>query len=181
MVTDFPIQEILDHLVKRIVDILPITGAGVTLIDPLTAPRYVAASDSSAMQFERLQTELGEGPCLVAYRSSRPVVVPDLNVDGRFARFAPRAPEMGLKAVFTFPLRQGDRRLGALDLYRDLAGELTAEELATCGCRECHPWTLTRTFANRTSETKLGHGPVVYLPCLHRNPPAAALQPTRQQ
>ena len=31
MVTDFPIQGILDHLVKRIVDILPVTAAGVTL------------------------------------------------------------------------------------------------------------------------------------------------------
>jgi hypothetical protein len=31
-VTDFPIQGILDHLVERIVQIMPITGAGVTLI-----------------------------------------------------------------------------------------------------------------------------------------------------
>ena len=31
LVTDFPIQAILDHLVVRIVDILPITGAGVTI------------------------------------------------------------------------------------------------------------------------------------------------------
>jgi hypothetical protein len=34
MLTDFPIQSILDHLVQRIVDVLPITGAGVTLIEP---------------------------------------------------------------------------------------------------------------------------------------------------
>jgi len=27
LVTDFPIQGILDHLVERIVDVLPITGA----------------------------------------------------------------------------------------------------------------------------------------------------------
>jgi diguanylate cyclase (GGDEF)-like protein len=131
MITDFPIQEILDHLVERIVDLLPITGAGVTLIDPLTAPRYVAASDPSAMQFESLQTELGEGPCMVAHRNGEPVIVPDLKVDGRFAKFAPRALEMGLQAVFTFPLRQGDRRLGALDLYRDAVGDLTADEVAT--------------------------------------------------
>ena len=32
MVTNFPIQGILDHLVSRIVDVLPITAAGVTLI-----------------------------------------------------------------------------------------------------------------------------------------------------
>lgn len=34
MLTDFPIQGILDHLVKRIVEVMPITAAGVTLITP---------------------------------------------------------------------------------------------------------------------------------------------------
>ncbi len=32
--TDFSIQKILDHLVLRIVEILPITGAGVMLMGP---------------------------------------------------------------------------------------------------------------------------------------------------
>ncbi len=67
MLTDFPIQGILEHLVQRIVDVLPISGAGVTLISSASAPRYVAASDASALHFEELQTELGEGPCLAAY------------------------------------------------------------------------------------------------------------------
>src|SRR4029434_2871432 len=78
MVTDFPIQAILDHLVKRIVDVLPITAAGVTLISPGTDPRYVAGSDESALRFEELQTELGEGPCLAAYRTGEAVSVADL-------------------------------------------------------------------------------------------------------
>ena len=38
---------------------------------------------------------------------------------------------MGLAAVFTFPLRQGSKRLGALDLYRDTPGRLSIEEMAT--------------------------------------------------
>ena len=32
MATDFPSPGILDHLVQRIVDVLPVTAAGVTLI-----------------------------------------------------------------------------------------------------------------------------------------------------
>ena len=64
MLTDFPIQEIVDRLVERIVDVLPISGAGVTLISPTSLPRLVAASDGSAMKFEKLQSELGEGPCI---------------------------------------------------------------------------------------------------------------------
>jgi diguanylate cyclase (GGDEF)-like protein len=38
--------------------------------------------------------------------------------------------EAGLRAVFAFPLRQADKRLGALDLYRDTAGPLSPADLA---------------------------------------------------
>ncbi|HEX4982364.1 MAG TPA: GGDEF domain-containing protein, partial [Ilumatobacteraceae bacterium] len=36
---------------------------------------------------------------------------------------------VGLAAVFTFPLRHGDGRLGALDLYRDTPGELDPHDM----------------------------------------------------
>lgn len=124
MVTNFPIQAILDHLVKRIVDVLPITAAGVTLITPGYEPRYVAASDASALRYEQLQTGLGEGPCLLAYSSGASVSVPDLLTETRFPEFVPLALDSGLMAVFTFPLGHEDMSLGALDLYRDVAGPM---------------------------------------------------------
>jgi diguanylate cyclase (GGDEF)-like protein len=130
MLTDFPIQGILDHLVKRIVEVLPVTAAGVTLISPNLGPRYVAASDESALCYEKLQTELGEGPCLVAYRTGRAVAVADLQAENRFPRFTSRAVEAGLGAVFTFPLHSDDQRLGALDLYRRTPGALDAAAMA---------------------------------------------------
>src|SRR5580658_7249888 len=110
MVTDFPIQAILDRLVQRIVDVLPVSAAGVTLISASAGPRYVAASNSSAMRFEQLQTELGDGPCVAAYRSGQAVSVPDLSVEARFAGFVGRAQAAGLAAVFAFPLRHGEGR-----------------------------------------------------------------------
>jgi len=122
MLTDFPIQGILDHLVKRIVDIMPITAAGVTMISADLDPRYIAASNGSALRFETLQTELGEGPCLAAYRTGEAVEVPDLCSESRFPSFTPRALAVGLAAVFTFPMHHGEVQLGALDLYRDTAG-----------------------------------------------------------
>jgi diguanylate cyclase (GGDEF)-like protein len=127
MVTEFPIQGILDHLVKRIVDIMPITGVGVTLISAGLDPRYVAASDAAALRYEKLQTELGEGPCLAAFGGA--ISVPDLRLDDRFPTFSPRAVESGLAAVFTFPLRHKHLQLGALDLYRDTPGPLSLESM----------------------------------------------------
>jgi diguanylate cyclase (GGDEF)-like protein len=129
MLTDFPIQAILDHLVTRIVDVLPIAAAGVTLISPGAYPRYVAASDESALRFEELQTELGEGPCLAAYQTGAAVAVPDLRAEPRFPVFAPRALEAGLVAVFTFPLRHGEEQMGALDLYRNVPGSLDSSAM----------------------------------------------------
>ena len=64
MVIDFPIQKILDHLVLRIVDILPVTAAGVTLISPGLHPRYVAASNSDALAFEKLRPSSARDPAL---------------------------------------------------------------------------------------------------------------------
>jgi diguanylate cyclase (GGDEF)-like protein len=129
MASDYPIQGILDHLVRRIVDILPVTGAGVTLISSTTSPHDVAASDAMALRFEKLQTEIGEGPCISAYRSGKAVVVPDLRDRHPFAAFGPRALQAGLGAVFTFPLRHNDGQLGALDLYRDTPGPLSPADM----------------------------------------------------
>jgi diguanylate cyclase (GGDEF)-like protein len=131
MVTDFPIQAILDRLVERIVAVMPITAAGVTLIaadgEP---PRYISASSAEALRFERVQTKMKEGPCLEAYRTNQAVSVPDLQVDERFTAFAPEAVRTGLRAVFAFPLRHGDHdSIGALDLYRETPGSLDEQSM----------------------------------------------------
>ncbi|HVR31082.1 MAG TPA: EAL domain-containing protein [Acidimicrobiia bacterium] len=131
LLTDFPIQGILDHLIVRIADVLPIGSAGVTLISAAGKARHVAASDASALRFVRLQTELGDGPCLTAHDSGRVVAVPDLGCDDRFPEFSRRALEEGLRAVFSFPLKVENHRLGALDLYRETAGPMDAEAMET--------------------------------------------------
>jgi diguanylate cyclase (GGDEF)-like protein len=124
MLTDSPTQGILDRLVGRVIDVLPVTGAGATLFASDGDPRYVAASSSQALQFERLQTDLGEGPGMDACTSGEAVLVPDLHRENRFPQFQSLALQAGLVAVFAFPLQNGRSQFGALDLYRDTPGPL---------------------------------------------------------
>ena len=90
----------------------------------------MAASDESALRFEELQTELGDGPCLEAYRTGASRSRSRTSKPSPGSRSSsPRALDIGLRAVFAFPLRHGDEQLGALDLYRDTTGPLDADTL----------------------------------------------------
>ena len=130
-VTDPSIQKILDRLVQRIVDVLPVTGAGVMLVDERQRLHFVAASNDTMMAIEDLQNELDEGPCLEAHATGGAVAIDDIGRDQRFPRFSRRASAEGLGAVFVFPLALDGDRLGALDVYRDTPGPLSDEDLQT--------------------------------------------------
>ena len=130
LVTDLPIQSIVDRLVVRMVDVLDVTAAGVTLITSDEAPHYVAASSAGALELQRLQTGLRQGPCLTTYGTGLPVAIPDVSANDAYPEFAGAALAAGVAAVFTFPLRHSDVRLGALGLYRSTSGPLNAPELA---------------------------------------------------
>jgi GAF domain-containing protein len=80
---------------------------------------------------EDLQFSLGEGPCVDASQTGRPVLQPDLARTGgrRWPVFTADAAAADLAAVFAFPLRVGGIRLGVLDLYRTTTGVLAGDEL----------------------------------------------------
>jgi hypothetical protein len=93
----------------------------------------LCTSNDVSHLIEELQFTLGEGPCVDAYRQDQVVAEPDLAepVTGRWLAFSPPAVQAGVRAVFGFPLRVGTVRLGALNLYRDRPGPLTASQHAT--------------------------------------------------
>lgn len=113
------------------VQTLSASGAGVTVMTGDGVRGAGAASDPGSSRLEELQFTVGEGPCIDAYASRRPVLVSDL-ADGAMTRwpvYAPAAHAHGVRAVFAFPLQVGAARLGVLDVFRDRAGALTADEL----------------------------------------------------
>jgi diguanylate cyclase (GGDEF)-like protein len=129
LAADYPIQRILDHLVDRVVDVLPVTAAGLTVVSE-GVPSFRAGSQDSADRLEALQTSSGDGPSLRAVDSGRVVSIPDLRSDDRFPEFSAAAIAAGHAAVFSFPLRQGENGLGALSLYRDRPGALDLDDLS---------------------------------------------------
>jgi hypothetical protein len=112
---------------------LSVSGVGVALMTADGPSGVVlAATDDRARQLEELQFALGEGPCVEASGSGRPVLEPDLVAAGpvRWPRFGAAVLAAGVRAIFAFPLRVGAIRVGVLDLYRDTPGRLTIVELA---------------------------------------------------
>jgi hypothetical protein len=110
---------------------LTVSGAGLALMADDGPAGTVATTDPRATLLEDLQFTLGEGPCVDASRTGRPVLEADLtrNAQRRWPVFAGGAERAGLRAVFAFPLRVGAIRLGVLDLYRDTPGVLSPSEL----------------------------------------------------
>lgn len=111
---------------------VPVTGAGLIVMTDSGPGAMLASTDGPARTMEELQFTLGEGPCVDASTSGRPVLQPDLalTAPARWPGFAAGALEVGVRAVFAFPLQVGGIRVGVLDLYRDVEGVLTTGELA---------------------------------------------------
>jgi hypothetical protein len=119
-------------LVRLCARTVPVSGVALALMTEGGPVGTVAVTDGTALQLEELQFSLGEGPCVDASRTGRPVLQPDLarTARTRWPAFAAGAEAAGLVAVFAFPLRVGAIRLGVLDLYRTTVGVLTDSELA---------------------------------------------------
>jgi hypothetical protein len=123
-------------LPQRLVDLcataLPVTGVGLIVMTDAGPGAILAATDGAARVMEELQFTLGEGPCVEASQQRRPVLQPELarTAPQRWPGFAAGALEVGIRAIFAFPLQVGGIRVGVLDLYRDTEGILDDAELA---------------------------------------------------
>jgi hypothetical protein len=112
-------------------ELLSVTGAGVMVMAERAHQGTLYATDEMVSHLEELQNAAAAGPCIDSYVLGRPVLAPDLAVDGigRWPLLATAALGAGVKALFSFPLQIDDASFGALNLYRDRPGPLTEEEV----------------------------------------------------
>jgi hypothetical protein len=114
-------------------------GAALAILTRSAGNReLVYATDTLAQQLDELQYTLGEGPCFDAYLDDRPQFHPELTSvahTSRWPTFAADATQLGVEALFAFPVPDGQRPMGVLELYRRSAGSLADTQCAAAvGC-----------------------------------------------
>src|ERR1700716_3798998 len=105
LVDDYDVIDLMHRLTTHCVELLPADAAGLLLTDRRGALHVVSSSTEHARVVELFQLETDEGPCLDCFRTSRPVIVPDLrDATTRWPRFAGRAEAEGFRSVHALPL-----------------------------------------------------------------------------
>jgi hypothetical protein len=121
------------HVCLACVAGLDVDGAAISLHTASELRETLYASDPTADLLEELQFTLGEGACMDAARTGRPVLVPDMTATGQTARWPIYASavveQAGVGAIFALPLQWATINLGVLDLYRREPGSLPPAQL----------------------------------------------------
>lgn len=123
----------LRHACEVCADAVRVAGVGLSMLAGDDQRDLVCAVGDLSERLEELQVTVGEGPSIDVLESAGPVLVAGLSSDAgrrRWPVFAAAAVELGVQAVFAFPLQVGAIRLGVLTLYRGVPGSLDADELA---------------------------------------------------
>lgn len=93
-------------------------AASISMVHSRRGVETEAASDDTVVIADRLQVELGEGPCLEAIWTEETVYVPDLATDPRWSTWGPRVAEAtGARSALAIRLFTAHNTLGALNLY----------------------------------------------------------------
>ncbi len=112
---------------------LGVDGAAISLLTASASHQTLCATDATAELLEDLQFSLGEGACVEAAVTGRPVLVPDLHHSTEVSRwpiFAAAVVEQSdVAALFAVPFQWETINLGVLDLYRTAPGSLSDAQL----------------------------------------------------
>ena len=126
-------RDLAAEICRACVECLDVHGAAISLLTATASRTTLSATDPTAATLEDLQFSLGEGACIEAAVSGRPVLIPDNHDQARTARWpmfaAAVAEQTGVRALFALPLQMGAINLGVLDLYRNTPGHLPGHEL----------------------------------------------------
>src|SRR3954452_18676096 len=113
------LEEALDAIVHTARTSIPgFDHVGISIIDRHDRIHTRAATDQLVWDLDRLQYDLGEGPCVSAMRETPVVAVPHAQSDRRWPRYMPEAVRAGLRSQLAVRLFLDDEgTMGGLNLY----------------------------------------------------------------
>ena len=112
-----PAQPAPRSLCSPFVDAFPVSGASISVFGWGGQQSTICSTDRLAARVETLQFELGEGPHWEALKVGAPVLCPDLLAAASWPVFSTAAQDLGVRAVFAFPMKLGAAVVGVVDLY----------------------------------------------------------------
>jgi transcriptional regulator with GAF, ATPase, and Fis domain len=113
------VKDTLDRVVAHAVDLVDGCEAAGILVVRDGEVRTLSATHALARESDRVQGELGEGPCLNATLDEEQVFrIADMAAAAdRWPKYAPAASKLGIGSALGFLLFTEEENLGALNLY----------------------------------------------------------------
>jgi len=106
-------------------------AAGISIVHAKRRVETEAATGDMALIGDRLQYEMGEGPCLDAIWQQETVYAPDLATDPRWPKWGHRViEETGVRSMFCLRLFTVEDTLGGLNMYSRSVDGFSAEDQA---------------------------------------------------
>ncbi|MGM1065010.1 ANTAR domain-containing protein [Saccharothrix sp. Mg75] len=114
---DQSLEDALQQLVESVSRVIPdADNVSVTVLGS-TGPHTPAATDQKVRTIDAEQYEAGNGPCLEAARTRRPVRATLHGGREKWPEFARAVERIGVRAYLSAPLVVDDEAIGALNLY----------------------------------------------------------------
>ena len=114
---------VLDRVCTAAVGDVRLSGTAVHLMTGTGHAGVAAGSSRRAREWGEVAFTAGEGPCLDAWRTRLPVLVPDLAAQRqRWPGYAPALLERGVGCVLAFPMAIGTVGFGVLEGYDAACG-----------------------------------------------------------
>jgi hypothetical protein len=130
LIEDFDLVDVLSLLSGRCVELFDAQAAGVMLAGAGGVLQLLASSSERMRLLEVFELQRDEGPCPDCYRSGAPVNATDLEeARERWPTFTTEALRVGFRAVHALPMRIRNDTIGALNLFRNRVGALSAADL----------------------------------------------------
>jgi len=124
------IEEILERLVRAVVENTPWSQCWVGLIDleqKVSVSQFHAGFDPvAALEFD--QWPIDASPSLTAIRTERPLMLPDITLAAEFPHASKVAPSAGYRGVLFVPIRAGERWVVLQVSYEEVHSFSSAEQ-----------------------------------------------------